>query len=180
MSEPTTPPGFDPYSEWFGIPPGPRPPRPEVLLGLQPGENNAGAILEAALNRRKRLKEFELSAYSDLAIHLEREVSQAMVLLTSPEAKTTALGDYPSQHEPSLPPTVPPAPPQPASEGVVFAPNAARYFRMALRSCDDLLYTLAGEGNRGWHQSFRILSVGVIATWSAVIGLLLVLLARGH
>lgn len=187
-SEPTAPHDFDPYSEWFGIPPGPRPPGPEALLGLQPGESDADVILEASMNRHKRLKEFALSLHYDLARRLESEVSRAMVLLTSrgsvpggseAGSKTISSEGERSRDESPLPPPLRPAPSQPASQTEAIVSNLRSYLSIGLRRCDDFLRTLAGEGNRGWLQFFRCLTVTTLVTWCAVFGLLLVLLARG-
>jgi hypothetical protein len=181
---------FDPYSLWLGIPPGPRPPGPEAILGLQPGGSDPQVVRGAALERKKRLQEFVLGPHRDIAVRLEREVSQAMVLLTSREPADRGSAVAPT-------PTAAAGKTSPEPSGVlssalaaepgaeIEAPrsrtpisNAAHAFWTALGRYDRFLQALTGNGHRGWLQSVRILSVTVVVTWSAVIGLLLVFLVR--
>lgn len=73
---------FDPYREMLGIPPGPRPPTPEQLLGLRPGEGDEQAIFTAAARQKERLNSYVLGKWAEEAIRLQREVGGAIVELT--------------------------------------------------------------------------------------------------
>jgi hypothetical protein len=89
---------FDPYSELLGLPPSQRPPSPEQLLGVQPGESDEPTILEAAARQNNRLKGYVLGEWADVASGLQREVSQAVVELTNragAKAATPPLGTAP-------------------------------------------------------------------------------------
>ncbi len=81
MSDNPKPHEFDPYREWLGIPPGPRPPSPEVLLGVQPGETDKDLILAAAMRRKEHLDWMMLGEDGDRAAELAKEVANAASLL---------------------------------------------------------------------------------------------------
>lgn len=81
MSDHPKPDEFDPYSKWLGIAPGPRPPGPEVLLGLPAGATDRDQILDAAVKQKERLDSLTLSKHSRLADRLTKEVSAAVSLL---------------------------------------------------------------------------------------------------
>jgi hypothetical protein len=72
---------FDPYSAWLGIAPGTRPPTPEELVGVPPGEMDADRILNAGMARKKRLDGFALSEHRKLADAINKEVAEAVSLL---------------------------------------------------------------------------------------------------
>ena len=42
----------DAYTKWLNIPPGPRPPKPHELLGIDPGVTDPGAIDAAAAKQQ--------------------------------------------------------------------------------------------------------------------------------
>jgi len=81
VSDSPKPREFDPYHEWLGIPPGPRPPSPEVLLGVPAGETDEKRILAAAMERKERLDWMMLGEDGHLATELAREVAGALSLL---------------------------------------------------------------------------------------------------
>jgi len=75
---------FDPYWEWFKIPPDRRPPSRRELLGVGPDETDLKKIEEAAQRRREHLKQFVISPQEEVALHSRRllvEVAEAVVAL---------------------------------------------------------------------------------------------------
>lgn len=78
---------FDPYSEWLGVPVGPRPPHPYALLGLPPFERDTDRIVAAADARMRQVRHqapFDRIAESQ---RLLQEIRSAKELLTDPERR---------------------------------------------------------------------------------------------
>ena len=68
--------GDDFYTEWLGIPPGPRPPDARVLLGLDPDTTDEEAIREATRGRIREVKKRELK-HPQEATQLLNEIAAA-------------------------------------------------------------------------------------------------------
>jgi hypothetical protein len=77
---------FDPYREWFRIPPSKRvgdaPPDHYTLLGVPRFETDSSRIHEAALKRMQLLRSRQTGARAELTQRLMNEVSQARLCLT--------------------------------------------------------------------------------------------------
>lgn len=82
---------FDPYKEWFRIPParwkGEQGPDFYILLGLRRFESDANRIHEASLQRMKLLRQRQTGARAELTQRLMNEVSQARLCLGDPTRK---------------------------------------------------------------------------------------------
>jgi hypothetical protein len=97
----------DYYTEWLGIPEGPRPPDYYALLGLEKETCNAAAIERAAQERNKAVRPRCLK-YPDEGTALLNEISMAKLCLLDPETRAaydraldgTARGDEPAAAEP--------------------------------------------------------------------------------
>jgi hypothetical protein len=77
---------FDIYTDWLGIPPGPRPPDYYTLLGLTPASAVPEAIEQAA-NERNLLVRPRCLKYPDEGSALLNEISAAKVCLLDSEAR---------------------------------------------------------------------------------------------
>jgi hypothetical protein len=186
---------FDPYGELLGIPPGARPPPPEELLELAPGESDETAILAAGVRQNDRLRAYAIGNWADVATQLQREVSQAVSDLMSRAEAAAVPAPSPSAHKPPLPPAVSspvaleragPAVGEPAHARFLLpeeaAPSAApvqpgamaasqRTAHVpALRRLDSLLKAAAGQDNDIVHLFLRFCCVALLA---AVVGLVI-------
>lgn len=99
---------FDPYQHWLGIPKSEQPANHYRLLGLSVGEADPTTIQNAADERMRHLRTFQIGKHSDLSQKLLNEVAAAKLLLLNP--KRRAAYDL-KLAEPPLPP--PPADPPP-------------------------------------------------------------------
>ncbi len=122
----------DPYGEWLGIPPGPRPPRPEILLGLPLGETDKERILDAGAKQKERLDEFMLGKQNELAAELTKEVAHAVSLLLQRAEVVAGQPDDSSAASPlpSWPVPQPPPPPPPRVRSAV-APSILPVVRLS-------------------------------------------------
>lgn len=78
---------FDPYREWLGIPPGPRPPHPYALLGLPRFERDVDRIANAAETRARSVRHqapFDRVAESQQVL---KEIQAAREVLTDPRRR---------------------------------------------------------------------------------------------
>ena len=78
----------DLYTEWLGLPSGPRPPDHYTLLGLQRYESDAGKIRRAAERQSKRLEKHQHDVHlAGQAESLLRKVKRAAALLQDAQRK---------------------------------------------------------------------------------------------
>lgn len=75
--------GFDPYLEWFGIPPDQR--TAYTLLGIDPQEQSTDAIHEAAMNRSIFLSQHLEGPHAAKAHELDELISRAEKCLCNPK-----------------------------------------------------------------------------------------------
>jgi len=78
---------FDPYHSWLGIRPEEQPPNHYRLLGVQPFEDNADAIENAADQRMAHLRTFQTGKRAEHSQALLNEVAAAKLCLLKPERK---------------------------------------------------------------------------------------------
>lgn len=78
---------FDPYQQWFGIPPSEQPPSLYRLLGVEEFEADPDKLHRAALERIAALRKHQAGKHSDLSQQLMNEVSQARIILLDPQRK---------------------------------------------------------------------------------------------
>src|SRR5262245_27816867 len=76
----------DCYSDWLGIPAGPRPPNHYVLLGLEPNESDPKKISEAAAARLRLVRQYGLR-YPKESTELLNEIAAAEVCLLDLDSK---------------------------------------------------------------------------------------------
>lgn len=76
-----------PYVEWLGIPPGNGEPNHYELLGLPLYESNAERIRTQYWERYELVRRYEVGVFSDVALNLLDELSQAFKCLSDPESK---------------------------------------------------------------------------------------------
>jgi len=79
--------GFDPYEQWLGIPPGPRPPNYYDLLGLPSDEPDLQRFHEASRDRYSRVQTYVLSPLRQQAQELLGLIGQAVSCLTDPRRR---------------------------------------------------------------------------------------------
>ena len=79
---------FDPYNQWFSIPPKDQPPDHYRLLGLTRFETNAEVISRAAEKRLEYLRTFQTGAEAKECERLRGEVEHARATLLEPHRKT--------------------------------------------------------------------------------------------
>jgi hypothetical protein len=75
---------FDPYREWLGLPPGPRPPTYYQLLGIRAEEDDAERIKEAALRQTARVRVHQTGPHARECTELLNELAQALTTLLNP------------------------------------------------------------------------------------------------
>lgn len=78
---------FDPYEQWLGIPPGPRPPDYYRLLGVTPFEENAQRLHEQTMQRMSQVRRYQMGPQSEHALRLAHEISRAFDVLNDPARK---------------------------------------------------------------------------------------------
>lgn len=78
---------FDPYYEWFGIPPKDQPPNHYRLLGIELFEENRNVIDTAANRQMSFIKEYQAGEHSALTQKLLNELSAARLCLLDREKK---------------------------------------------------------------------------------------------
>jgi hypothetical protein len=105
---------FDPYHVWLGIAEGRRPCSHYELLGIPPGELNAGVIEAAAVARLSQVRCYQL-AYEEECTRLLTEIALALDTLVDPVKRR----EYDAKLE-----RVPPAPAGEAPFGRGEAPPA--------------------------------------------------------
>ncbi len=81
---------FDPYWEWFKIPPERRPPSHRELLGVDPDEADLKKIREAASKRHEHLKQFVISPQEEVAAHAKRLLKDVGAALAALRRAVTA------------------------------------------------------------------------------------------
>ena len=79
---------FDPYYEWFGIPPDEQPPDYYRLLGIRRFEPNANVIENAAERQMLLLKTRQNGPHSELTQRLMNEVSSARICLLDTQRRS--------------------------------------------------------------------------------------------
>ena len=78
---------LDAYHKWLGIPPAEQPPNHYRLLGITVFEDDPTVIENAADQRVRHLRSFQISQNSALAERLLNEVTSAKLCLLNPEQK---------------------------------------------------------------------------------------------
>lgn len=78
---------FDPYYEWFGIPPKDQPPNLYRLLGIELFEENRRVIDTAANRQMSFIKEYQAGEHSELTQRILNELSTARLRLLNKETK---------------------------------------------------------------------------------------------
>jgi hypothetical protein len=78
---------FDPYSQWLGIPPGPRPVDHYRLLGVQRFESDAGLLHTRTMQRMAEVRKYQMGPQGELALRLQQEISRAFDVLSDPQRK---------------------------------------------------------------------------------------------
>ena len=81
---------FDPYWEWFKIPPERRPPSHRELLGVGPDEADLKTIREAARKRHEHLKQFVISPQDEVRGHARRLLKDVGAALAALRRAVTA------------------------------------------------------------------------------------------
>ena len=79
--------GFDPYHEWLGIPPKHQPPTHYRLLGIEPGEDDAKVIENAADRQMLLVRTYQAGEHAQDSQRLLNEISAAKVVLLSPQKR---------------------------------------------------------------------------------------------
>jgi hypothetical protein len=78
---------FDPYHNWIGLPPGPRPPTHYQLLGIVPTETDPEVIKEAALRQTAQVRVYQTGPHSELCTRVLNEIAQARAVLLNPKLR---------------------------------------------------------------------------------------------
>ncbi len=72
---------FDPYYRWLGIRDAERPPNHYRLLGLEPFEDHAEVIMEAADRQMQHVRRYQLGQHAELSQKLLNEIATAKLCL---------------------------------------------------------------------------------------------------
>jgi hypothetical protein len=78
---------FDPYHKWLGIPAKDQPPNLYRLLGVELLESDFDVIENAADQRTRHVRSFQMGAHQEESQRLLNEISQAKVVLLDPQRK---------------------------------------------------------------------------------------------
>jgi hypothetical protein len=105
-----SPPSFDPYHKWLGIPPVDQPPNHYRLLGISLFESDQDVIAHAAEQRLAHVRSFQIGKHSDESQRLLKEISVARVCLLNADKKA----EYDARLQAALgaPAAVVPSPPR--------------------------------------------------------------------
>lgn len=112
---------FDPYLEWLGISKSEQPANHYRLLGVSVGEADSERIQNAADERMRHIRTFQIGKHGDVSQKLLNEIAAAKLLLLNPKRRAAydlKLAEPPSTAEPPAPsaaaldsaPLHPPAP----------------------------------------------------------------------
>src|SRR5690242_2632937 len=78
---------FDPYEKWLGIGKDQRPLTCFLLLGIDPDEEDAGAIEAAAARQAKLVRRHKEGPHADVCARLLKEIQQAKAILLDPDKR---------------------------------------------------------------------------------------------
>jgi hypothetical protein len=78
---------FDPYEKWLGIPKDQRPLTCFLLLGIEPDEEDAGSIEQAAIRQAKLVRRHKEGPHADVCARLLKEIQQARAILLDPDKR---------------------------------------------------------------------------------------------
>lgn len=78
---------FDPYYRWLGIRNAERPPDHYRLLGLEPFEDDAEVIMEAADRQMMHIRRHQIGQYAEVSQRLLNEIAAAKLCLLDPAQK---------------------------------------------------------------------------------------------
>jgi len=152
---------FDPYYQWLGIPPGPRPPDAYRLLGLARFESNPAVIRSGAQRQMAHLRTYALGEHSALSQRLLNEVAAAQSRLLDPRKKA-AYDQALAAHEAGWTPYHGASAADASAEPVHLTRVSASRWRLGKRG----LWAAAGVGVAG---AVVLLLVSLSAFWGAML-----------
>lgn len=116
---------FDPYEQWLGIPPGPRPPDHYRLLGVAPFDENAQRLHEQTMQRMSQVRKYQMGPQGEHALRLVQEISRAFDVLSDPARKAAYDGQLRSAATIEDVPRQPARRPESSGDPIQRLPSAA-------------------------------------------------------